>query len=74
MKQTGPLLDRIDIHIEVTPIPFEKWSDESKSESNDVIRERITKARKLQSERFLQFESIHYNAQIGVKQVRILQD
>ena len=64
-KISGPLLDRIDIHIEVTPVPFEKLSDERKSESSVVIRERVTKARKLQSDRFLQFENIHYNAQMG---------
>lgn len=69
-KVSGPLLDRIDIHIEVTPVPFDKLSDERKGEESIVIRERVTKARKLQSERFLQFENIHYNAQMGVKQIR----
>jgi len=69
-KVSGPLLDRIDIHIEVTPVPFDKLSDERKGEASIVIRERVTQARKLQSERFLQFENIHYNAQMGVKQIR----
>ena len=69
-KVSGPLLDRIDIHIEVTPVPFDKLSDERKGEASIVIRERVTNARKLQSERFLQFENIHYNAQMGVKQIR----
>ncbi len=69
-KISGPLLDRIDIHIEVTPVPFEKLSDERRGESSIVIRERVTNARKIQSERFLEFEKVHYNAQMGVKQIR----
>jgi magnesium chelatase family protein len=69
-KISGPLLDRIDIHIEVTPVPFEKLSDERRGESSIVIRERVTEARKIQSDRFLEFEKIHYNAQMGVKQIR----
>ena len=69
-KVSGPLLDRIDIHIEVTPVPFEKLSDERRGELSNEIRERVTKARKLQSNRFLENENIHYNAQMGVKQIR----
>ena len=69
-KISGPLLDRIDIHIEVTPVPFEKLSDERRGESSIVIRERVTNARKIQSERFSEFEKVHYNAQMGVKQIR----
>src|SRR5690606_4075611 len=65
-----PLLDRIDIHIEVTPVPFEKLSEERRGEASIIIRERVTNARKIQSERFLTFENIHYNAQMGVKQIR----
>ncbi|PKA84434.1 magnesium chelatase family protein [Ulvibacter sp. MAR_2010_11] len=69
-KISGPLLDRIDIHIEVTPVPFDKLSDERKGEASIVIRERVTNARKLQTERFTTYDSIHYNAQMGVKQIR----
>lgn len=69
-KISGPLLDRIDIHIEVTPVPFEKLSEERRGEASIVIRERVTNARKIQSERFVAFENIHYNAQMGVKQIR----
>lgn len=69
-KISGPLLDRIDIHIEVTPVPFDKLSDEQKAESSHVIRERVTKGREIQSERFKDFENIHYNAQMNVKQIR----
>lgn len=69
-KISGPLLDRIDIHIEVTPVPFEKLSDDRRGEESNVIRERVTKARKLQTERFSESETVHYNAQMGVKQIR----
>lgn len=69
-KISGPLLDRIDIHIEVTPVPFEKLSDTRKGEQSSYIRERVTKARELQAKRFEEFENIHYNAQMGVKQIR----
>ena len=69
-KISGPLLDRIDIHIEVTPVPFEKLSEERKGESSIVIRERVTKARKIQEVRFRKNEKLHYNAQMGVKQIR----
>ena len=69
-KISGPLLDRIDIHIEVTPVPFEKLSDERRGESSVAIRERVTQARKRQAERFAELDSIHYNAQMGVKQIR----
>ena len=69
-KISGPLLDRIDIHIEVTPVPFDKLSEERKGESSLNIRERVTKAREIQSQRFREIEHIHYNAQIGPKQIR----
>jgi magnesium chelatase family protein len=69
-KISGPLLDRIDIHIEVTPVPFEKLSEERKGESSMNIRKRVTAAREIQSQRFSEFESVHYNAQMSVKQIR----
>jgi magnesium chelatase family protein len=69
-KISGPLLDRIDIHIEVTPVPFEKLSDERKGESSIAIRKRVTKARELQIKRFKNSNSVHYNAQMNTKQIR----
>jgi magnesium chelatase family protein len=69
-KISGPLLDRIDIHIEVTPVPFEKLSDERKSESSAAIRERVTKAREIQSLRFTEMEAVNYNAQMSTKLIR----
>ena len=69
-KISGPLLDRIDIHIEVTPVPFEKLSDNRKTESSVDIRARVTRAREIQTQRFEQFDNVHYNAQMNTKQIR----
>jgi len=69
-KISGPLLDRIDIHIEVTPVPFDKLSDTRNAESSVEIRKRVTAARELQTLRFEQFENVHYNAQMSTKQIR----
>ncbi len=69
-KISGPLLDRIDIHIEVTPVPFEKLSEERKGESSVDIRKRVTAARAIQTQRFDSIEHIHYNAQMNTKQIR----
>ena len=69
-KISGPLLDRIDIHIEVQPVPFEKLSEERRGEPSTEIRKRVTKGRDVQTERFKNSETIHYNAQMSVKQIR----
>ena len=69
-KISGPLLDRIDIHIEVTPVPFEKLSDDRKGENSVEIRKRVTKAREIQARRFAELENVHYNAQMNTKQIR----
>ena len=69
-KISGPLLDRIDIHIEVTPVPFEKLSEDRKGESSHIIRERVMSARNLQTKRFAQLDNVHYNAQMGTKYIR----
>lgn len=69
-KISGPLLDRIDIHIEVTPVPFEKLSEDRKGESSVEIRKRVTAAREIQTKRFLELENVHYNAQMNTKQIR----
>lgn len=69
-KVSGPLLDRIDIHIEVTPVPFDKLSDDRKGESSVDIRKRVTRAREFQTKRFENSNSVHYNAQMNTKQIR----
>lgn len=69
-KISGPLLDRIDIHIEVTPVPFEKLSDERRGESSVDIRKRVTEAREVQTKRYADNKNIHYNAQMSGKHIR----
>ncbi|THD67672.1 ATP-binding protein [Robertkochia marina] len=69
-KISGPLLDRIDIHIEVNPVPFEELSKRERGESSEVIRERVCKARNIQEARFEQQQSTHYNAQMNTRQIR----
>lgn len=61
---SGPLLDRIDIQIEIVPVPFEKMSEQAKSESSSSIRERVIKARKIQEQRFANHPGIYCNAQM----------
>ncbi len=63
-KISGPLMDRIDIQVEIVPVPFEKISDKSQAESSSVIRERVIKARKIQEQRFANHTGIHCNAQM----------
>ncbi|GLU44633.1 YifB family Mg chelatase-like AAA ATPase [Allomuricauda sp. NBRC 101325] len=69
-KISGPLLDRIDIHIEVTPVPFDKLSDERKGENSVEIRKRVEAAREIQTKRFMDLKQVHYNAQMGTKHIR----
>ena len=69
-KISGPLLDRIDIHIEVTPVPFEKLADTRKAESSAEIRKRVSVARNIQTMRFENYQHIHYNAQMSSKLIR----
>jgi len=69
-KISGPLLDRIDIHIEVTPVPFDKLSDDRKAENSAEIRKRVTGAREIQSARFAEIPAVNYNAQMSTKLIR----
>jgi magnesium chelatase family protein len=62
---SGPLLDRIDIHIEVTPVPFQDLSADAYAETSRSIRERVVRARQVQQERFRDNPGIHCNAQIS---------
>ncbi len=69
-KVSGPLLDRIDIHIEVTPVSFDELSTTRKAESSDVIRTRVINARNFQQERFKNNPGMYANAQMGSTMVR----
>lgn len=61
---SGPLLDRIDIQVEITPVPFDDLSNRTPSEPSEAIRERVLRARQIQQERFKALSGIHSNAQM----------
>jgi magnesium chelatase family protein len=69
-KVSGPLLDRIDLHVEVTPVPFPELSAITKGESSSVIRERVIFAREIQSNRYKNHPGIYCNAQISSKMLK----
>jgi magnesium chelatase family protein len=71
-KISGPLLDRIDLHVEVTPVPFSELSNKRISESSATIRERVVDARKIQEARYKMSEGVYCNAQMSSKQIREL--
>ncbi len=62
---SGPLLDRIDIHIEVVPVKYDKLSDTEKVEKSVVVRERVVKARMVQAKRFESVKGVYSNAQMS---------
>jgi len=68
---SGPLLDRIDIHIEIVPVPFEKLSEMQDAESSEKVRERVIKARQVQEQRFKDIDGVYCNAQMSSKQMKI---
>ncbi len=69
-KISGPLLDRIDIHMEIIPVPFEDLSRKPVGESSETIRKRVINARKIQEERYKLEEGIYCNAQMNSKLLR----
>ncbi len=69
-KISGPLLDRIDLQIEITPLSFEEMSRTAPGETSATIRERVIKARKIQEERFSNETGIHCNAQMNSRLMR----
>lgn len=69
-KISGPLLDRIDIHIEVVPVPFNKLTEGRVSEKSENIRYRVTKARKIQESRYKEKREVHCNAQMTSSMLR----
>ena len=64
---SGPLLDRIDIQIEIVPVPFEKISEQRPSESSALVRDRVVKARAIQQQRFVDCNDIYCNAQMTTR-------
>lgn len=64
---SGPLLDRIDIHLEVTPVPFKELTSKISGEKSETVRQRVVKAREIQAERFANESGIYCNAQMSTK-------
>ena len=69
-KISGPLLDRIDLHVEVTPVSFDQIADNRKNESSGAIRKRVILARELQQKRFSDHKLIYSNAMMPSAMVR----
>ena len=69
-KISGPLLDRIDLHVEVTPVAFSELSSSQQFEKSEVIRERVIKARIIQEERYKDNEGVYANAQMSSKMLK----
>ncbi|MBA7548556.1 Competence protein ComM [subsurface metagenome] len=69
-KVSGPLLDRIDIHIEVVPVPFDKLSEERETEKSEAIRNRVIAAREIQDNRFKEYRTVYNNAQMSSRLLR----
>lgn len=68
---SGPLMDRIDLHLEVAPVPFDELSARTETEASAAIRERVLRARAVQARRFEEHSYVHCNAQMSMKMVRL---
>ncbi len=76
-KISGPLLDRIDLHVEVVPVSFDEMTANRKTETSEQIRERVVKAREIQTERFKNQTDVYCNAMMPsnmVKDVCVISD
>jgi magnesium chelatase family protein len=76
-KVSGPLLDRIDLHVEVVPVSFDQMTARRAVESSDQIRARVIEARKIQAARFVSQEYVHCNAMMPsnmVKEICVITD
>jgi magnesium chelatase family protein len=73
-KVSGPLLDRIDLHVEVTPVTFDQMTETRRSETSATIRERVVKARQIQEARFEPYPEIYSNAMMPPQMVKDICD
>lgn len=69
-KISGPLLDRIDLHVEVVPVPFRELTDNRVGEQSATVRNRVITARQIQEQRFKDSQGVYCNAQMTSKMVR----
>jgi magnesium chelatase family protein len=70
-KISGPLLDRIDIQVEITPVPFKDISKAQPGEPSEKIRERVIAARNIQTERFKNIKGVYCNAQMTERMIHL---
>jgi magnesium chelatase family protein len=73
-KISGPLMDRIDLHVEVVPVPFKDLADRRNGEKSQEIRNRVIKARRIQENRFAGKVNVHCNAQMSSKMLQTFCD
>jgi len=73
-KISGPLMDRIDLHVEVVPVPFKDLADRRNGEKSEEIRNRVIKARKIQENRFAGKSNVYCNAQMSSKMLQTFCD
>ena len=76
-KVSGPLLDRIDLHVEVTPVAFDELSSKQDFEKSEIIKQRVINARAIQARRYICYPGIYANAQISskiLKEICIIDD
>lgn len=71
-RVSGPLLDRIDLHVEVTPVSFDEMTAERKSETSEEIRSRVIAAREIQTNRFADMPGVYNNAMMSSGQVKTI--
>ncbi len=69
-KISGPMMDRIDLHVEVTPVTFDELTVQRTTENSLSIRERVIKAREIQQERYANDEGVHCNAQMQPRHIK----
>jgi magnesium chelatase family protein len=70
-KISGPLMDRIDLHIEVNPVAFDELRDRRVGEGSDAIRERVIRAREIQNARYEKVDGVYCNAQLSPKLMKV---
>lgn len=71
-KLSGPLLDRIDIHLDVPRVDYDKLMNTDKSESSETIRERVERARQKQTHRFEKYHNLHANGDMGAGEIQTM--
>ena len=69
-KISGPMLDRIDLHVEVGRIEYDKLTDETLGESSEAVQSRVQKARDIQTERFINKSNINTNSEMSIREIR----